>query len=166
MGVTGFEITVLSRALLAAVLGFVIGWERESSGAAAGDRTFALVAAAAATLTAFSMQVFPSGADRIIAGIVTGVGFLGAGMIMRGTSGEIRGLTTAAGLWAAISIGVVAGAGYIWLSVFLTILVLLVLVWEELPLVRRLGLRNTRSHNTDERTRLRDGDESGATLSR
>jgi len=157
--VTDYDLILLGRALLAAVLGFVIGWERENSGAAAGDRTFALVALAAAVLTAFSMHVFPANADRVIAGIVTGIGFLGAGMIMRRTTGEVHGLTTAAGLWAATSIGVVVGAGQYWLSVFLTMLVLLVLLWEDIPLVRRIGLRNTRSHNTDTRTRSNEGDD-------
>jgi putative Mg2+ transporter-C (MgtC) family protein len=149
--VSPHELTVLGRALLAAVVGFVIGWERESAGAAAGDRTFALVSMAAAVLTALSLTMFPASADRVVAGIVTGIGFLGGGMIMRRASGEVRGLTTAAGLWAATSIGVVVGAGYYWLAVVLTLLVLLVLHWNEIPLVRRLGLAHARPHAGDPR---------------
>jgi len=110
-------------------------------------------------LTALCLHEFPRNADRVIDGIVTGIGFLGAGMIMRRSSGEVRGLTTAAGLWASTSIGVVVGTGYYLLSVLLTMLVLLVLLWEEIPLVRRLGLRNACSSSTDTRSPLRKGDQ-------
>ncbi len=160
-----FQMILLGRALLATVLGFVIGWERENSGSPAGDRTFALVALASATLTTFSMQTFSSEGARVIAGIISGVGFLGAGMIMQHTSGEVRGLTTAAGLWATTRIGVIVGAGYCWLAVLLTGLVLLVLMWEDIPLVRRLGLRNTLSINTDARTRSREDETSNSKVS-
>ncbi len=157
-----YEITMLVRAVLAAVLGFIIGWERESAGSAAGDRTFALVASSAAVLTAISMLVFPANADRVVAGIVTGIGFLGAGMIIRRNTGQIRGLTTAAGLWAVTSIGVVVGAGFYALAVVLTLLVLVVLLWEEFPFARRLRLRNLRPRNIERSTHARVLPERGA----
>ncbi len=166
MNLPEYELIWFGRALLAAALGFVIGWERENAGAAAGDRTFALVASAAAVLTAFSLNTFPSSADRVIAGIVTGIGFLGAGMIMRRPSGEAYGLTTAAGLWAVTAVGVMAGSGHYWLSVLLTILVLVLLQWENIPFVRRLGLVNSRSPSTDARNRSLDSDGPGAAQSR
>ncbi len=151
-----FSLSLLGKAVLAGVLGFIIGWERENSGSAAGDRTFALVSLSSAVLTAFAMAAFPENADRIIANLVTGVAFLGAGLILRKDTGEVRGLTTAAGLWATTMMGVLVGAGYLVASALLTGLVLVILLWEELPFVARLGLRNTRSQSTDERTRVRE----------
>lgn len=140
-----FDLLVLAKALVAGALGFVIGWQRENSGSVAGDRTFALVSIGTAIVTAFSLATFPENADRLIGSAVTGVGFLGAGLIVRNAGGVTRGLTTAAGLWATTAIGVVVGAGHFILAVALTVLVLLVLLWEDIPLVAWLGLRNTRS---------------------
>jgi len=97
---TSFDLALLPKALLAAFLGFIIGWQRENSGAPAGDRTFALIALGTTVLTAFALEQFPQGAARVIAGIVTGIGFLGAGVILRLSTGEVHGLTTAAGIWA------------------------------------------------------------------
>jgi putative Mg2+ transporter-C (MgtC) family protein len=100
----------------AAILGSAIGVERERRGHPAGIRTHLLVALGSAMFTELSIHGFPSSpgepADptRIAAQIVTGIGFLGAGAILKyGTS--IRGLTTAASLWSAAAIGMAAGAG-------------------------------------------------------
>ena len=90
-----FGISLLGRAAVAAVLGFVVGCERKHSGSAAGGRTFALVCLSSAVLTTFAIATFPGSADRIIANLVTGVAFLGAGLILRRDTGEIKGLTTA-----------------------------------------------------------------------
>jgi putative Mg2+ transporter-C (MgtC) family protein len=139
------DLEILGKAALAAALAFLIGWERERSGHPAGDRTFALVAMGAAVLTAISLDVFPASADRVIAGAVTGVGFLGAGMILRPNSGQIRGLTTAACIWAVDALGIVVGAGHYLLGVSLGALILLILEWERLPVLNRLGYGNARS---------------------
>lgn len=134
------EWIVLLRAAIAAAAGFAIGWERETHGSPAGDRTLALVALGAAVLTALGMYVFPENADRIIGGVITGVGFLGTGVIMRDHSGEVRGLTTAACIWTVAAVGVVIGAGYYWLGLALAALVMLLLLWDRLTLTRRVGL--------------------------
>ena len=130
---------LLGRVSLAAALGFVIGWERESRGHPAGDRTYALLALGAALFTALGLQVFPAGADKMVAGLVTGVGFLAGGVILRSSAGEIRGLTTAASMWAVEGLGAVVGTGRYLLGVLLATLVLLILVWEKLPILSRFG---------------------------
>ena len=132
------DLTFLARILLAGVLSFLIGWEREAQGSAAGDRTHALVGIAAAAFTSIGVERFPADAGRIIQGIVTGVGFLGGGMILK-EAGSIRGLTTAAGMWAVASIGVMIGTGEYIMGVSLAALIGLVLAKEKLPLLRRVG---------------------------
>src|SRR3972149_2575423 len=123
-----WDLIFISRAALAALLAFVIGWERESRGSPAGDRTYAMVALGAAAFTTVGVEAFPATAEKLIAGVVSGVGFLGAGMILReGTN--IRGLTTAASVWAVASIGVVVGAGEYVIGVFIAGLIFLILTW-------------------------------------
>ena len=77
------ELTLIGRTVLGAFLGYVIGFEREYRGKAAGERTFGLLALGAASVTALGVLTFPASAERVIAGVVTGVGFLGAGLIFR-----------------------------------------------------------------------------------
>ena len=151
-----FGISLLGRAAVAAVLGFVVGCERKHSGSAAGGRTFALVCLSSAVLTTFAIATFPGSADRIIANLVTGVAFLGAGLILRRDTGEIKGLTTAAGLWATTALGILVGAGYLVEALLLTGIVLVILIWDDIPLAARLGLINTRSRSTDDRSRKRE----------
>jgi putative Mg2+ transporter-C (MgtC) family protein len=102
---------------VAAVLGGVIGLERELDEKAAGLRTHILVSVGSALFTlvgAYGFQDFPRGTvdpSRIAAQIVTGIGFLGAGVIFR-QGFTVRGLTTAASLWLVAAVGMAAGAGY------------------------------------------------------
>ena len=142
---SGFDLTLLVRAVLAAALGFVLGWERERCGSPAGDRTYALVALGASVLTSIGTGLFTESPERVIAGVVTGVGFLGAGVIVREGTGGVRGLTTAAGLWAVSVIGVVIGVGHYVAGLILAGVVLLILAWEEIPGLSRIGHRKTRS---------------------
>ena len=115
--------TVL-RFLLAAVLGAAIGYQREWAGKVAGLRTYILVSSGAALFTLVSIYGFAGAAvdiSRVAAGVVVGVGFIGAGVIFRGMSGQgIAGLTTAAAMWATAAIGLAAGAGMYLLSVIAT----------------------------------------------
>ena len=142
---TEFDLVLLGRGALAAALGFVIGWERETCGSPAGDRTNALVGLGAAVFTALTLDLFPQEAGRVIAGVATGVGFLGAGVILRQASGEVRGLTTAAGIWSVAALGVVIGAGRYWTGLLLAALILLILVWEEIPGLTRIGYNKRRA---------------------
>jgi putative Mg2+ transporter-C (MgtC) family protein len=140
--VNGAELEVLLRAVVAGVLGYVIGAEREYiAHREAGTSTFGLVAMAAALITALARLVFDaSGASRVIANILVGVGFLGGGMIVKDIV-HIRGLTTAAGMWAMASAGIVIGSGHYLLGVAVSLLVLLLFSAEHLdPIIRaRLG---------------------------
>ena len=90
------------RVLIAAVLGGLVGWQREHVGIEAGVRTFAAVSLGACVFGLIS-QIY-TGDTRISAQVVTGIGFLGAGVIVRGR-GHVHGLTTAAALWATASVG-------------------------------------------------------------
>ena len=109
----GAELVDAVRLLVAAALGALIGLEREIHDHPAGMRTHLLVSVGSAGFTVLSIFAFPApGADpaRIAAQIVTGVGFLGAGAILK-EGATIRGLTTAASLWAVAAVGMAAGAG-------------------------------------------------------
>jgi putative Mg2+ transporter-C (MgtC) family protein len=106
------ELEAIGRLLLAAVLGFVIGLERESVGQSAGERTHALVALGSAAFTVLSITAFPrSDMSRVAAGVVTGLGFLGAGTILKDAGTRVHGLTTAAGIWAVGAVGMAIGSG-------------------------------------------------------
>lgn len=109
-------IVMLGRLLLAALCSGLIGYERETAQKAAGLRTHTLVGVGAAVFSIASIVGF-EGPDesRIAAQIVTGIGFLGAGAIFR-EGAFVSGLTTAAGLWVAASLGMAAGSGTYWLA--------------------------------------------------
>lgn len=114
----------------AIVLGGLLGYNRERAGQAAGLRTHSLVALGAALFTIVPMQIGagPNDLAQVVKGIAAGVGFLGAGAILKQSSGgEIRGLTTAASIWLTAAVGLAAGAGWIWVAVLGTILSFLVL---------------------------------------
>ena len=107
---------VTLRLLIAAVLGGVLGYERERKGKAAGVRTYILVALGAALFVMIPQQMKVTDADltRVLQGLVAGVGFLGAGAIVRvgdHSQSEVKGLTTAAGIWLTAAIGMAAGMG-------------------------------------------------------
>ncbi|NPV71269.1 MAG: MgtC/SapB family protein [Firmicutes bacterium] len=108
------ELAVLTRIGIAALLGAAVGFERERVNRAAGLRTHILVCVGAALvmIVSISMSLSYPGSDpsRIAAQVVTGVGFLGAGTIMR-EGASVRGLTTAAALWVVSGLGLAAGAG-------------------------------------------------------
>ena len=121
------------RLLAAACLGGLIGVEREKHGKEAGFRTYAIVCLGSALIMIVSVRIFeiyqgvaavdPS---RIAAQVVSGIGFLGAGAIIRFPE-KISGLTTAAGIWVASGIGLACGMGEYHAAIFTTVLTLLIL---------------------------------------
>lgn len=118
------------RLLAAVILGGLVGLEREAAGKAAGLRTHMLVALGAALtlVVAYRMDMPAADQSRVIQGLVTGIGFLGGGAILKITDERrIRGLTTAAGIWMTASIGIAAGAGKLTTAVMATILTFVVL---------------------------------------
>ena len=114
----------LVKILLAVVIGGVIGLERELHSKAAGLRTITLITVGATLFTLVSAKI---GDDRITANIVSGVGFLGAGVILF-AEGKLKGLTTAASIWAAAALGMAIGQGEYILSIAVTTVVVTVLV--------------------------------------
>jgi putative Mg2+ transporter-C (MgtC) family protein len=121
---------IVLRLLLAALLGGALGYERERSGKAAGIRTHMLVAIGAALFVLVPQQAGMVVGDlsRVIQGIVTGVGFLGAGAIIKHASEQsVQGLTTAAGVWMTAAIGIACGLGRETTAVLSTVLALAVL---------------------------------------
>jgi putative Mg2+ transporter-C (MgtC) family protein len=121
---------IVLRLLLAALLGGALGYERERSGKAAGLRTHMLVAIGAALFVLVPQQAGMVVGDlsRVIQGIVTGVGFLGAGAIIKHASEQsVQGLTTAAGVWMTAAIGIACGLGRETTAVLSTVLALAVL---------------------------------------
>lgn len=127
------------KVLVAALLGTILGLERERKGKPAGLRTLALVSAGSALFTIISQQMgemadgtVRSDITRIASNIVTGVGFLGAGIIFRGTN-SVKGLTTAAAVWISAAIGMAAGIGNYSLAVVCT-----AIVWGVLVLMHRV----------------------------
>lgn len=136
---TTAQLTVFGRVALGALLGYAIGFEREIRGKPAGERTFALLALGAAAVTGVGVEEFPASAEKVIAGVITGVGFLGAGLIFRETGrGQVLGLTTAASSWAAAAMGILVGAGDYLAAVLSSVLVVLILEANRLPMFRRL----------------------------
>jgi putative Mg2+ transporter-C (MgtC) family protein len=125
----GIEVEVILRLLLATALGAIIGFQRERAGKPAGLRTHILICLGAALFTVASIYGFGAASDpaRIAAGVLIGVGFLGAGIIMRTGEGIVAGLTTAATIWAVAGIGLAAGAGLYLVSAVATVLILIVL---------------------------------------
>lgn len=122
---------MILRLFLAAALGAAIGYERERAKKPAGLRTHILIALGAALFTVVSMYGFANGVDpsRVAAGVVAGIGFIGAGVIFRGMRGDVVvGLTTAASVWVAAAVGLATGAGMYLISVFVAAIAVLVLM--------------------------------------
>ncbi len=119
---------IIVRVLVAAVLGGIIGWEREHKGRAAGLKTHMLVSIGSAlfVLAPLMAGIDPDSVTRVMQGIIQGVGFLGAGAILKHSDARVEGLTTAAGVWMTAAIGMAAGMGQEVLAVMTTILALIV----------------------------------------
>lgn len=134
---------IVLRLALAALLGGLLGIEREARGKAAGVRTHMLVSMGAALFVLASQQagIVPADMSRVLQGVIAGVGFLGAGTILKGdVEGRVKGLTTAAGIWMTAAIGVAAGLGNESTAILSTLLTLAIMA--SLPLFARLFERS------------------------
>ena len=123
---------ILFQIAFAAFLGLVMGFERHHSGKAAGLRTYALVAMGAALFTIMSVTGFSdfegiSDPTRVASQVVVGIGFLGAGLIFV-KGGNVVGLTTAAGLWAAAAIGMAVGLQMYMVALFAAVIAFIILL--------------------------------------
>lgn len=125
------SVDIVLRLLLATVLGAGIGFQRELSRKPAGVRTHALICLGSALIMIVSVYGFEGVFDpsRVAAGMVAGIGFLGAGAIIRGMRGDVVvGLTSAASIWITAAIGMAAGAGMYLISVIVAVITVLLLI--------------------------------------
>ncbi|HEY5527090.1 MAG TPA: MgtC/SapB family protein [Candidatus Anoxymicrobiaceae bacterium] len=127
MHYTTWEIVI--RILLSLLFGGLVGLERELTDHPAGIRTHILVTVGACAFTIMSLFGFPGflGGDRVAAGIVTGIGFIGGGAILKAKDGWVTGLTTAASLWSCAAIGMLVGTGFYAVGLIVTGMDLIVL---------------------------------------
>ena len=126
--------------LVAAALTYALGFERDLRDAPAGDRVFGLIGVGAGIIGVLAVH----GAPTALQGALTGIGFIGAGLVFRQQQGHlqlIRGLTTAAAIFAAAAIGAAAGEGRLLLATAATVLALLVLEVRYIPVLRLLDGR-------------------------
>lgn len=130
-----YTVEIVSRVVLSIVLGAVLGWERQMRGKPAGLRTHMMVSMGSAAFTLLTLEIFQiavssssTQADpiRIVEGIIGGIGFLGAGTIIR-SRGAVEGVTTAASIWVAGAIGVASGGGYYQIAVITAVFAWLIL---------------------------------------
>jgi len=120
IGDTSHALRVVVRLSAALVLGGAVGLEREQEGKRAGVRTHMLVALGAALFTLAAIETRMTAADisRVMQGVAAGIGFLGAGTIIKlSEQHEVRGLTSAASIWLTAAVGMAVGAGLLWPSV-------------------------------------------------
>jgi putative Mg2+ transporter-C (MgtC) family protein len=132
---------IFFRVIMATLLGAIVGYERERTGKSAGLRTHMLVSLASALFVIAPLEagMTPGDLSRIIQGVATGIGFLGAGAILKLTDErEIRGLTTAAGIWMTAAVGLATGLGRYGLAVMS-----IALAWVILGIVSRLEPRDS-----------------------
>lgn len=150
-------VRVIIRLVIAMLLGAVVGAQRERTGKPAGVRTHMLVAMGGALFVLAPMEfgMNADGLSRVIQGLVTGIGFLGAGAILKlNEEREIAGLTTAAGIWMTAAVGVAVGLGRFGVAV-----VSIILTWITLSLVGKLEYRMNQSRpnkSKDDMTRPED----------
>lgn len=123
------ELDIVLRLVLALILGGSLGLERELSKKSFGLRTSAILSISTATFALLMIDFGKEDFARLLPAIITGVGFLGAGVIMKSSDGRhVQGMTTAATLWAIVGIGYAIGSGYIFIPVTATILVFITLM--------------------------------------
>jgi putative Mg2+ transporter-C (MgtC) family protein len=146
------EVTRLClRLLIAVILGGILGYERERTGAAAGFRTHMLVALGSALFVLVPLQAGTDISDmsRVLQGVIAGIGFLGAGAILKSSDDQqVRGLTTAASIWLTAAVGIAAGMGREATAVLSTMFALLILLALRIP-VRRTNRSMEKSDSGD-----------------
>ena len=132
---------LLARVAVGFALAFVVGFERELRGSPAGDRTFGLIGASIAGMTAVLWREAP----QAVAGAITGIGFIGVGVVLHGENQFVRGVTTAAAIFATAAMTIVAGTGHLLLAALITALILLALELRDIPFLRFADARRYQS---------------------
>lgn len=142
------ELLFSGRIVLAAALGAVIGLDRERQGSDAGVRTCMAISIGACAFSLVSLHVVGGDPTRIAAQIVTGIGFLGAGVILH-VRGRIEGLTTAATLWATASIGMACAFGMYVLAILTTTLMYGILALSHVPGWKKFTRKQTSKETSE-----------------
>ena len=124
------ELMLVARVVIAMFLGGILGRQRQQMGKWAGIRTYALVSGGSALFTVLSLTAFGTDTARVAAGVVTGIGFLGAGTILH-KEDRVEGLTTAAGLWMVSAVGMAVGLELYILGIASCILALLAFIFDD-----------------------------------
>ena len=141
--------------LVAVGVGTIIGYEREESGKPAGKRTLSLVCVGSTYLALLTVKYIPNDTGRVLAGLITGIGFLGAGVIMA-HGYNVKGLTTAAAIWAVSIVGMGIGIGEYLLSILVTIAIYLILIERRIKAdIERVGERMRKRTKSSSFARLR-----------
>ena len=122
------DLEIILRLLVSIVLGALVGYERELTHKPAGLRTHMLVSLGACLFTVIAITQFSSDSARIISGIVTGIGFIGAGSII--AKGRVQGITTAASIWVVAGVGIASGIGAYLFAAVTAILVFVILEFK------------------------------------
>ena len=131
------EVEIFLRLVFAVIIGGLVGLEREVVHKPAGIRTHMLVCLGSALFVLATLETLPEESAKIIAGVATGVGFLGAGTIFRSKS-AVHGLTTAASIWVVAALGLAIGVGLYLMSLVAAVLTLLVLQLHKIEFFRKL----------------------------
>ncbi len=125
------QLSVIINASIAAILGSIIGWERDRAGKSAGPRTMALVGSVSAVVVGIGyvlgLNANYGDPTRAMHAIITGIGFLGAGLIFTNRGGGVQGVTTAATILATAGVGCLAGLGFQFAAAGFTIIILIIL---------------------------------------
>lgn len=139
------DLSLILRIILAMLFGGILGWQRQHKGRWAGVRTYALVSGGSALFTILSLISFGTDTARVAAGVVTGIGFLGAGTILH-RENRVEGLTTAAGLWMVAAIGMAVGLKLYVLGAVSSLLVMLVFIFD----YKKTGLKSDVTKGEDD----------------
>ncbi|AJP48587.1 magnesium transporter MgtC [Rugosibacter aromaticivorans] len=144
------ELLYAARMVIAALLGGLIGWERERHASDAGIRTYMAIALGACAFSLISLHLTNDPA-RIAAQVVSGIGFIGAGVIFQ-NKGSVAGLTTAATLWATAAVGMASAFGMYVLAIITGVLVFLTLALHHLPGWDRLSGKHGKQDHGEQET--------------
>jgi putative Mg2+ transporter-C (MgtC) family protein len=133
------DIAIISRIVIAFLLGGLIGWERERHGISAGIRTYGAICLGSCVFGIVSLSVAGADPSRIAAQVVTGIGFLGGGLIFRQGDNYVSGLTTAATLWATAAVGLAVALGMYMISLLTSVLIFALLFLPRLKWWKKIS---------------------------
>jgi putative Mg2+ transporter-C (MgtC) family protein len=133
------DIAIISRIVIAFLLGGLIGWERERHGISAGIRTYGAICLGSCVFGIVSLSVAGADPSRIAAQVVTGIGFLGGGLIFRQGDNYVSGLTTAATLWATAAVGLAVALGMYMISLLTSVLIFALLILPRLKWWKKIS---------------------------